>query len=105
MLAQSSRVESQAPACKPGAKRCICETLSALYERRELTLRAGKVQRRVLAQELGVTRRSVEKAATRLGAGAPGQCIASFDQFLKEQGHARLWTERLPAIRARLQQY
>ena len=105
MLAQSSRVESQAPACKPGAKRCICETLSALYERRELTLRAGKVQRRALAEELGVTRWSLEKALTKRGSGAPGQCIARFDQFLKEQGHARLWTERLPAIRARLEQY
>ena len=105
MLAKSSYVESQASAaCPPGTKRCICETLTVLYERGELTLRAGKVQRRSLADKLGVTRRSVEKAVSRRDSGAPGRCILRFDQFLKEQGHARLWTERLPAIRARLEE-
>ena len=105
VLAQSSRVESQAPAaCRLGTKRCICDTLAALYARGKLTLRAGKVQRKALAEELGVTKRSVDKAVTRRRSRAPGRCIARFDQFLNEQGHARLWTERLPAIRARLEQ-
>ena len=105
VLAQSSSVESEAPAaCRPGAKRCICETLATLHARGELTVRAGKVQRKALAEELGVTKRSIDKAVSRRRSGAPGRCIARFDQVLKEQGHARLWTERLPAIRARLEQ-
>ena len=97
---------SQVPAgCGPGTKRCICETLATLHARGELTLRARKVQRKALAERLGVTRGSIAKALTRRRLGAPARCIARFDQFLKEQGHARLWTERLPAIRARLEQY
>ena len=68
-------------------------------------MRAGKVQRKALAEKLSVTKRSVERAVTSRGSGAPGRCIARFDQFLKAQGHAKLWTERLPAIRARLEQY
>ena len=92
-------------ACAPDTRRCICETLSAFYERRELTLRAGKVQRKALAEKLGATGPSIRKAVARLDSGAPGRCIARFNQFLKEQGHARLWTERLPAIRARLERY
>ena len=91
--------------CAPGTKGCICDTLAVFYERGELTLRAGRVQRRALAEKLGVTRRSVERAVTETSARAPGRCIVRFDRFLKEQGHARIWTERLPAIRARLEQY
>lgn len=106
VLAQTSTADSQAPAtCSPGTKRCICAKLSALHERGELTLRAGKVQRRALAAELGISRTSIGKAVTRRHVGAPGRCIARFDEFLKELGHERLWTERLPAIRARLEQY
>ena len=98
-------MESEAPAaCRPGTKRCICETLATLHARGELTLRAGKVQRKALAEKLGMTKRSVDKAVSRRRSGAPGRCIARFDQVLKEQGRARLWTERLPAIRERLEQ-
>ena len=105
MLDQSSSVEGPAgAACAPGTKRCICETLAALHARGELTLRAGKVQRKALARTLCVTRRSIDKAVTRRALGAPGRCIARFDQLLKAQGHARLWTERLPAIRAWLEE-
>ena len=68
-------------------------------------MRAGKVQRKALAEELGVTKRSVERAVSETSSRAPGRCIVRFDQFLNEQGHARLWTERLPAIRARLEQW
>ena len=106
VLTQASNVEHQAPdACSPGTKRCICGTLARLHAREELTLRAGKVQRKALAERLGVTKRSIDKAVTRRSSRAPGRCIARFDQFLKEQGHGRLWTERLPAIRARLEQF
>ena len=106
MLAQSSSAENQAPAaCRAGTKRCICETLATLHARGELTLRAGKVQRRALAERLGVSKRSIEKAVTRRRLRAPGRCVSGFDKFLKEQGHGRLWAERLPAIRARLEQY
>ena len=106
VLAQSPSVESQMPAaCMPGTKKCICEKLARLHERGELMLRAGKVQRKALAEELGVTKCWIAKAVTRRRSGPPGRCIARFDQMLKEQGHARLWTERVPAIRARLEQY
>ena len=100
-------MESQVPAaCKPGTKRCICETLAALYARGELTLRAGKVQRRALAQRARRNETVAPKGCRQTslrGAWAVHRPVST--NFLKEQGHARLWIERLPAIRERLEQY
>ena len=59
---------------------------------------------KALAHKLGVSSRSIERAVSQRDSGAPGRCIARFDRLLQAQGHARLWTERLPAIRARLEQ-
>ena len=89
--------------CRPGTKGCICATLSALYERGELALRAGKVQRTVLARKLGATRWSTNPVAAERCSKAPGWCVVRFDRLLKEQGRGRLWAERLPAIRACLE--
>ena len=90
-------------ACRPGTKGCICGTLSALYERGELVLRAGKVQRSVLARKLGATRWSANPTAAPRRSKAPGRCVVRFDRLLKEQGRGRVWTERLPAMRAYLE--
>ena len=90
-------------ACRPGTKGCICGTLSALYERGELVLRAGKVQRSVLARKLGATRWSANPTAAPRCSKAPGRCVVRFDRLLKEQGRGRVWTERLPAMRAYLE--
>ena len=90
-------------ACRPGTKGCICGTLSALYERGELVLRAGKVQRSVLARKLGATRWSANLTAAPRRSKAPGRCVVRFDRLLKEQGRGRVWTERLPAMRAYLE--
>ena len=89
--------------CPPGTKGCICGMLAALYEREELPLRAGKVQRTALAQKLGVSTSWVTCALSRTSSKAPGRCIVRFDRLLKEQGRGRVWTERLPAIRAYLE--
>ena len=90
-------------ACPPGTKGCICGTLSALYERGELALWAGRVDRSALARKLGATRWS--RLSTQAGrrSKAPGRCVVRFDRLLKEQGHGRRWAERLPAIRAYLE--
>ena len=90
-------------ACRPGTKGCICGTLSALYERGELALRAGRVQRSALARKFGATRWSAKLTAAGRRSKAPGRCVVRFDRLLKEQGRGRLWTERLPAIRAYLE--
>ena len=81
---QGSAPEVGGP-CRPGTKGCICGTLSALYERGELVLRAGRVHRRALARKLGATRRwadSPSRAGRR--SKAPARCIAHFDRQLKE---------------------
>ena len=90
-------------ACTPGTKGCICGTLAVWYERGELDLWAGRVDRSALARKLGATRCS--RLSTQAGrrSKAPGRCIVRFDRRLKEQGHGRRWAERLPAIRAYLE--
>ena len=93
-------------ACPPGTKGCICGMLAALYEREELRLHAGKVQRSGLAQKLGVSGDSVQNAVSKGSSRVPGRCIVRFDRVLKEQGRGRVWTswtERLPAVRAYLE--
>ena len=90
-------------ACRPGTKGCICGTLSALYERGELALWAGRVRRSALARKLGATRWSATPTAAGRRSKAPGRCVVRFDRLLKEQGLGGLWTERLPAMRAYLE--
>ena len=90
-------------ACMPGTKGCICGTLSALYKRGELALRAGRVHQSALARKLGATRRFALSTAAGRRSNAPGRCVVRFDRLLKEQGRGRLWAERLPAIRAYLE--
>ena len=90
-------------ACGPGTEGCICATITDLYERGELALWAGRVDRSALARKLGATRCS--RLSTQAGrrSKAPGRCIVRFDRWLKEQGHGRRWAERLPALRAYLE--
>ena len=90
-------------ACRPGTKGCICGTLSALYERGELALRVGRVHRHALVRQLGATRFPARSTIAGPRSKAPGRCVVRFDRLLKEQGRGRLWTERLPAIRAYLE--
>ena len=82
---------------------CICGTLSALHERGELVLRAGKVDRRALARKLGVTSWWADSPAPGRRSKPPGRCIVRFDRLLKEHGSGRLWAEGLPALRAYLE--
>ena len=89
--------------CTLGTKGCICGTLSTLYERGELALRVGRVQRNALSRKLGATRWSGNPTAAERRSKAPGRCVVHFDRLLKEQGRGRLWAERLPAIRAYLE--
>ena len=89
-------------ACMPGTKGCICEMLSALYERGELVLRVGRVNQAALGRKLGATRWSGSPTQDGRRSKAPGRCVVRFDQLLKEQGRGRLWDERLPEIRAYL---
>ena len=77
--------------------------LAALYEREELTLQRGKVGRTALVEKLGVSRNSFRYAVSQRSSRAPGRCIVRFNRLLKEQGRGRVWTERLPAIRAYLE--
>ena len=107
MSAVIADAEGSAPeaggVCRPGTKGCICGTLSALYERGELVLFAGRVDRSALARRVGATKsRSVCNTPGRRSK-APGRCVVRFDRLLKEQGRGRLWDERLPAIRAYLE--
>ena len=104
VLTEHRVVEIQSNAeCAPGTTKCICETLARLHARGDLALRAGKVKRKALGERLGLTRRTLQRVMARRS--APGSCIARFDQLLKTHGHGRLWTERLPAIRARLEHH
>ena len=89
--------------CVPGTKGCICGTLAVWYERGELDLWAGRVHRDALARKLGATRWSGCPTQAGRRSKAPGRCILRFDHVLMEQGHGRLWDERLPAIRAYLE--
>ena len=100
--AQGSGPEAGGP-CPSGTKRCICGTLSALYERGELALWVGRVDRSALARNLGATRFSRVSTQAVRRSKAPGRCVVLFDRLLGEQGRGRRWAERLPAIRAYLE--
>ena len=98
------RAREAGGACESGTKGCICGTLSALYERGELALWAGRVDRSKLAGKLGATRFSRLATQAVRRSKAPGRCVMRFDRLLKERGHGKRWDERLPAIRAYLEQ-
>ena len=91
--------------CMPGTKGCICGTLAIWYERGELDLNAGKVNRAALARKFGEMRWSGCTNQPSRRSKAPGRCVVRFDHLLKEQGRGRFWDERLPAIRVYLEQH
>ena len=74
-----------------------------MYERGELVLPAGRVQRRTLARKLGATKSWATSTAPGRRSKPPGRCIVRFDRLLREHGPGSVWTEDVPAIRAYLE--